>query len=110
MDRTAALGAVGWAESEGEGSVREKLPEAESPRERLFRLGAAALTDPELLSVVLGAGSRMQALAQALLAARGGLKELVQQDPRELCARPGMGPVRTAQVMAALELGRRAQR
>ncbi|QRK08483.1 DNA repair protein RadC [Archangium violaceum] len=108
MERTAALATVGWEESAGDGSVREKLPEAQSPRERLFRLGAAALTDPELLSVVLG--SRSQALAEALLATRGGLKQLVQQDPRELCARPGMGPVRTAQVMAALELGRRAQR
>lgn len=110
MERTVALATVGWEESAGDGSVREKLPGAQSPRERLFRLGAAALTDPELLSVVLGSGSRSQALAEALLATRGGLKELVQKDPRELCARPGMGPVRTAQVMAALELGRRAQR
>ena len=110
MDRTAAVATVGWEESAGEGSVREKLPEADSPRERLFRLGAAALTDPELLSVLLGSGARMRALAEALLATRGGLKQLVQQDPRELCALRGMGPGRTAQVLAALELGRRAQR
>ncbi|PTL77713.1 DNA repair protein RadC [Vitiosangium sp. GDMCC 1.1324] len=110
MERTAALATVRWAESAGDGSVREKPPEAESPRERLFRLGAAALTDPELLSVLLGSSSRSRALAEALLATKGGLKQLVQQDPRELCVRPGMGAVRTAQVMAALELGRRAQR
>ena len=110
MERLGALAMVGWEESAGEGSVREKLPEAECPRERLFRLGASALTDPELLSVVLGAGSRTRALAQALLAPRGGLKALVQQDPRQLCAHPGMGQGRTAQLMAALELGRRAQR
>ena len=111
MERTAALAKVRWEESAGDGSVREvkeKLSEAESPRERLFRLGAAALTDPELLSVLLG--SRTHALSEALLSTSGGLKALVQQDPRELCARPGMGPVRTGQVLAALELGRRAQR
>jgi DNA repair protein RadC len=111
MERTVALATVRWEGSVSDGSVREvreKLPEAESPRERLFRLGAAALTDPELLSVLLG--SRTHALAEALLSTSGGLKALVQQDPRELCARPGMGSVRTGQVLAALELGRRAQR
>ena len=107
MERRAAEGSVGWEGAGGEGSVGERA-EGDSPRERLFRLGATALTDPELLSVLLGARSR--ALAEALLAPRGGLKALVQKDPRELCARPGMGAVRTAQVLAALELGRRAQR
>jgi DNA repair protein RadC len=109
MER-AAVATVGWAESAGDGSVREKLPEAQSPQERLFRLGAAALTDPELLSLLLGPGSRAHGLAQALLATQGGLKALVQQDPQELWARPGVGPVRAARVLAALELGRRAQR
>ncbi|WP_257454230.1 RadC family protein [Archangium lipolyticum] len=111
MERMAAVAMVEWVESAGDGSVREEketLAEAESPRERLFRLGAAALTDPELLSVLLGSGSRTRALAEALLATSGGLKALVQRDPRELCTR--MGPARTAQMMAALELGRRAQR
>jgi DNA repair protein RadC len=113
MERTAAWATERWEESAGDGSVREvkeKLPEGEGPRERLFRLGAAALTDPELLFVLLGSSLRTRGLSEALLATSGGLKALVQQDPRELCARPGMGPVRTGQVLAALELGRRAQR
>ena len=108
MERRAAVATVGEVESVGEGSVREQFPEAEGSRERLLRLGAAALTDPELLSVLWG--SRSRALFEALLAPRGGLKELLQQEPRALCARPGLGAVRTAQVLAALELGRRAQR
>jgi DNA repair protein RadC len=78
--------------------------EGEAARERLFRLGAEALTDPELVGVLwggrIGAG----------LVPEGGLKALVQEDPRELSARPGVGPVRAARWMAALELGRRAQR
>ena len=110
MDRRAALETVGGEESVGDGSVGERLAPGEGPRERLFRLGAAALTDPELLSVLWGSRSRALARAEALLASRGGLKAVVQQEPQALCARPGMGAVRTAQVLAALELGRRAQR
>jgi DNA repair protein RadC len=110
MERRAVLAAVGREDSVGDGSVREKLEEGDDSRERLFRLGAAALTDPELLGVLLGGGARMRALAETLLSTRGGLKALVQQEPRELSARPGMGAMRTAQVLAALEWGRRAQR
>jgi DNA repair protein RadC len=73
-------------------------------------LGAAALTDPELLCMVLGSGRRAHALAESLLASSGGLKALVQEDPNALCARKGLGAGRAAQVLAALELGRRAQR
>jgi DNA repair protein RadC len=110
MERRAAWVTVGEGGSVGEGSVGVGPPEMEGSRERLFRLGAAALTDPELLSMLLGPGPRARVLAQTLLSASGGLKALLQQAPHELCARPGMGPVRTAQVLAALELGRRAQR
>lgn len=110
MERRVAVAAGGREDSVGDGSVRGGSGEVDESRERLFRLGAAALTDPELLGVLLGGGARMRALAEALLAPRGGLKALVQQEPRELSARPGMGEARTAQVLAALEWGRRAQR
>ncbi|WP_224368704.1 RadC family protein [Hyalangium versicolor] len=79
-------------------------------RERLFKLGASALTDPELLSVLLGPGSRASGLAEKLISGSGGLKALLLKDPLELSMYPGLGPTRTAQVVAALELGRRAQR
>lgn len=108
MEWRAAVARVEEAESVGEGSVRARRAEGDTPRERLLRRGAAALTDPELLSVLWGARSR--SLAEGLLAAPGGLKALVQREPRELDARPGVGPERTARFLAALELGRRAQR
>ncbi|WP_224249716.1 RadC family protein [Hyalangium gracile] len=79
-------------------------------RERLFKLGASALTDPELLTVLLGTGARAHGLAEALLSWGGGLKALLLKDPLELSMHPQLGPARTAQVVAALELGRRAQR
>jgi DNA repair protein RadC len=110
MERVAAVGTVEGEASAGEGSVRARLPELEEVRERLFKLGASALTDPELLAVLLVPGARAKQLAEELLSGPGGLKALLHRDPLQLCAWPGLGPVRTAQVLAALEFGRRAQR
>lgn len=97
-------------ESVGEGSVRARLHDLEEARERLFKVGASALTDPELLGILLGMGSRSHGLAEELLARSGGLKPLLQREPLELISEPGLGPGRAAQVLSALELGRRAQR
>jgi len=82
-------------------------------RERLLELGPAALADAELLAVLLGTGTRGQparAIAESLLAVGPGLKELSQREARELASLTGMGPARAAQLVAALELGRRAQK
>jgi DNA repair protein RadC len=79
------------------------------PREKLERLGAAALGDNELLAIVLGHGrARASALdlANALLAS-GGLSGLVRARHGELRKLPGIGAARAAQVLAAIELGRR---
>ena len=98
----------------GDESVGARGPGAgvEGPRERLARLGAGALTDSELLMVLFGTGTRgnpVHKLAESLLQAGGGLRALSQSDPHELCSHPGLGPARAAQVMAALELGRRGE-
>ncbi|MFZ5470808.1 MAG: RadC family protein [Myxococcota bacterium] len=91
----------------------ERQADAEGPRERLLRLGASSLSDSELLAVLLGTGFRghpVLSLAEGLVATAGGLRALVQRDPHELSAHPGLGPAKAAAVLAALELGRRAQR
>lgn len=106
-------GKVEVVEAAGEGSVRGRAAPVDGPRERLLRLGAQALTDPELFAVLLGTGTRgnpVLELADSLISTAGGLKALAQLDPQELCALPGLGPARAAQVVAALELGRRTQR
>ena len=80
------------------------------PREKLARLGTAALGDNELLALVLGHGAASGGaldLANALLAHAGGARGLLRLTDRELRQVPGVGPARAAQVMAALELGRR---
>jgi DNA repair protein RadC len=94
-------------------SVRGSSFLSEQPRERLLRMGPASLTDSELLCVLLaprGSGHPVLTLANALLSAGGGLKALFQRDPHELAALPGLGPARAAQLLAALELGRRVQK
>lgn len=110
MGETVGGGEERFASS---GSVRATGGGAEQLREKLLQVGANALTDSELMALLFGASRRGQsprALAETLLETGGGLRALLQEDPHELCARPGLGPSRAAQVLAALELGKRAQR
>jgi DNA repair protein RadC len=81
------------------------------PRERLAARGAEHLTDSELLAVVLGAGTRGASaldVASAVLRGLDGVGGLLRATSRELATFAGIGPVRATQVLAALELGRRA--
>ena len=80
------------------------------PREKLLRHGAAALGDNELVALVLGSGCRRTgalALANELLATRGGLHGLVRSTCDDLTRIAGVGRAKAAQIVAALELGRR---
>jgi DNA repair protein RadC len=80
------------------------------PREKLARLGAAALGDNELVAIVLGQGQRRASvldLANALLAALGGIEGLARARHDDLVVVGGIGSARAAQVLAAVELGRR---
>jgi DNA repair protein RadC len=80
------------------------------PREKLERVGAGALGDNELLAIVLGHGDTNAGaleLANSVLAASGGLYGLVRATTAELRRVPGIGAARAAQLLAAVELGRR---
>ncbi len=80
------------------------------PREKLMRAGASALGENELVALLLGAGlPERDALdvAGQLLAASGGARGLARVSFDALCRIPGVGVVRAARVMAAIELGRR---
>jgi len=86
---------------------------AAGARQRLLELGPSALADAELLALLLGTGVRGQparTIAESLLAIGPGLKELSHREARELASLTGVGPTRAAQLVAALELGRRAQK
>lgn len=80
------------------------------PREKIARLGAAGLGDNELLALVLGAGSRhadVLVLANRILEQIGGLHAITRCVPDDLKRVGGVGQARAAQVLAAVELGRR---
>lgn len=88
-------------------------PIEQRPRERLLAGGAAALSDAELLAVLLRtgtAGKHAVELARELLAECGGLHALVCADARGGARSPGLGPARRAQLQAAVELARRSLR
>jgi len=89
--------------------MKELSPD-DRPREKLLAHGAAALGDNELVALVLGSGCRDRdalAVANELLAAHGGLRGLVRSNADDLGRAPGVGRAKAAQVLAAIELGRR---
>jgi DNA repair protein RadC len=82
----------------------------ELPRERLEALGSQALSDAELVALVLRTGTRdldVLLLARRLLSRCGGLRGVARSGGGELRGSPGMGPAKTAGLLAALEIGRR---
>ena len=85
-------------------------PSREGPREKLDRLGLAALSDAELLALVLGhgtAGVPARRLAAALLELASGLHGLTRMTRDEVCRLPGIGTAQASRVLAGIELGRR---
>lgn len=86
------------------------LATEERPRERLARLGAAALQNAELVAILLRAGIQglnAVQLAQKILLEAGGLVGLQRISYEQLRAVKGLGPAKAAQLKAAVELGRR---
>ncbi len=88
------------------------LPADARPREKLLARGAAALSDTELLALLLRtglAGKGVMALAQELVERFGGLAGLLHTDARDLGQVKGLGgPAKRSQLLAVLELARRA--
>lgn len=85
------------------------LPEDDRPRERLWRKGVAALSNAELIALVLRqgrAGESALELAARLLSEHGGLDRLSIARAEELAALPGVGPAKAAALVAAFQLSR----
>lgn len=87
-------------------------PSTERPRERLLKQGAGALADAELLAIFLRigiAGKSAVDLARELLSRfDGDLAALATADAKRLAELPGIGPAKAAQLIASMELARRA--
>src|SRR6266700_2708461 len=86
------------------------LPSDERPRERLQNHGPQALSNAELLAIILRTGTtrdNVLELAGKLLAKYGGLGGLMRAEFGELCSEYGLGEAKACQLKAALEIGRR---
>ncbi|MBM5812488.1 MAG: JAB domain-containing protein [Gammaproteobacteria bacterium] len=85
-------------------------PPTERPREKLLQFGSGALSEAELLAIWLRhgpAGMSALDLARALLGRFGSLRGVLAAERHVLCRERGVGPVRWAELQAALELVRR---
>ncbi|MBC7726487.1 MAG: DNA repair protein RadC [Microbacteriaceae bacterium] len=87
------------------------LPVDARPREKLLQFGAATLSDPELLALLLRTGLKGQGvlqLAQAVLDHFGGYAGLLHAEAADLKPIKGLGPAKRAEVAAVIEMARRA--
>lgn len=89
----------------------QSWPEEERPRELLFAKGPQGLSDAQLLAILLRVGradSSAVEVAMDVLTQLEGLRGLANRSLEELCAIPGIGPAKAAQILAGIELGKRA--
>jgi DNA repair protein RadC len=87
------------------------LPADQRPREKLLQRGPGALADGELLALLLRtglAGQGVFVLAQQLLDRFGGLAGLLGATDADLKAVKGLGPAKRAELLAVMEIARRA--
>lgn len=87
--------------------------EADRPREKLERLGAAALSDAELLAILIGSGtadeSAVDLMKRILNDCKNNLNTLGKLSIRDLTTYKGIGPAKAISLLAACELGKRRQ-
>ena len=89
----------------------KELPAEQRPREKLLARGAGALADTELLALLLRTGIKGKgvfAMAEQVLAAFDGFHGLLQADANSLKRIKGLGPAKRAELMAVMEMARRA--
>ena len=87
--------------------------EEDRPREKLMRLGPSALSDAELLAILVGSGSTKEdavTLMKRILGdCKNNLNTLGKRSIHDLCQFNGVGPAKAISILAACELGKRRQ-
>jgi DNA repair protein RadC len=89
----------------------KNLPPSARPREKLLARGASALSDAELLALLLRTGiegKNVIVMAQEIVDRFGGVRGLLHADGQALASIKGLGPAKQAELMAVVELARRA--
>lgn len=89
----------------------QQLPPEEKPREKLLRDGAGSLSNVEILTILLRAGtskkSAMDIASEILALDPAGIRFLADCRPEELTKVEGVGDAAACVILAAVELGRR---
>ena len=87
------------------------MPASERPRERLLKYGPEALSDAELLAVVLQTGTRGRNILTICrhVFQTASLKKLSRSNITELTKNPGIGPSKACQIVSLFELSRRLE-
>ncbi|MDN7125583.1 RadC family protein [Pseudidiomarina terrestris] len=91
-------------------STVKNWPAQERPREKMAELGVSALSDAELLAILLGTGVRgkdVVTYARELLHAFEGIGGMLAASTKELLQQPGLGPARVMQLQVVMEISRR---
>lgn len=89
------------------------VPNKERPRERMMQYGAQALSNAELLAILLRTGTYQESavhLAQRLLNQSGNLRSLTDMSMEQITKIKGIGQAKALQIQAGIELGRRMAR
>ncbi|WP_321479024.1 DNA repair protein RadC [uncultured Bacteroides sp.] len=85
--------------------------EEDRPREKMMEKGASALSEAELLAILIGSGNKeetaVELMKRVLASCSNDLNELAKWDMRNFSSFKGVGPAKSVTIMAALELGRR---
>lgn len=87
-------------------------PASERPREKLLQYGASALSDAELLAILIRVGSGTSTaldLARKILVQEKNLRGVAGKTPQELMRLKGIGEAKAVELIAAFEIGRRVQ-
>ncbi len=89
----------------------DQWAEADRPREKMMRLGASALSDAELLAILIGSGTEgdnaVELMQKVCAGSNNSLSALGKWSLNDFLAYKGLGKAKSLKIMAALELGRR---
>jgi len=103
--------AASWPAAPKPAANKRRRARADMPRERLLDFGPGTLTDAELVALILGSGlpgHNVFRIAHSLLTRFGSLRAMLDATPADFDGLPGIGPAKTAQLLAILELARRS--
>lgn len=91
--------------------VIREWAQSDRPREKMLEQGRRALTDSELLAILIGSGSvdesAVELCKRILNDSHNNLNNLAKKDVLDLCSYKGIGEAKAISIIAALELGRR---